>query len=80
MDQSAAENGSTMFKCMETAKQLLGDKFSDCMRDYGNSVRKVSEAKNISILEAGKLLAEVSEAFPAMLVMAATASLMIIND
>lgn len=62
-----------LYECRDTAKRLLGEKYQERMREYGDAVRSVAKVKCIGELEAGKMLAEASGGgMTALLVMAAT--------
>lgn len=43
-----------LYECRDTAKQLLGDKYLERMKLYGEWIRKVSESRKIDDLAAAK--------------------------
>jgi hypothetical protein len=47
-----------LYECRDAARTILGDKYQERMREYGDSIRSVAAAKECSELEAGKMLAD----------------------
>lgn len=67
-----------LYECRDTAKRLLGEKFTSRMQEYGDMVKKLAGAKGIDILMAGKILADPDVSgggITSVLVLAATVEL-----
>lgn len=62
-----------LYECRDAARTILGDKYPERMREYGDSIRSVAAAKECSELVAGKMLAEAAGGgMTTVLVLAAT--------
>lgn len=55
---SVVQIAARLYECRDAARTLLGDKYPERMREYGDSIRIVAAVKKCSELEAGKMLAE----------------------
>ena len=70
---NAIQIAARLYECRDAARNILGVKYAEKMREYGDSVRAVAKVKECGELEAGKMLAEATGGgMTAILVLAAT--------
>lgn len=70
---NAMQIATRLHECRDAARNILGGRYAEKMREYGEAVRSVADEKHCGELEAGKMLAEAAgDGMTAILVLAAT--------
>ena len=71
MDRHTIGMASKMYECRDSARFLLGDKFPDRMKEWGEAIKSVAKAKGCTEIEALNAVGKQTEGFPTICLIAA---------
>ncbi len=72
---NAVQMAAKLYKCRDHAKNLLGDKYHDLMREWGEVVTACAKQENCDTMAAGIHMAKMVDGMDAMMILAATVEL-----
>lgn len=72
---NAVQMAAKLYECRDHAKNLLGDKYHERMRDWGEVVTSFATQEKCDTMAAGIYIARMVDGMDAMMILAATVEL-----